>query len=231
MVTTRTLLLPVDKTDETEVEVWLQAGKICFRMSSKTHATDRDSQIWQFLTDDPEFTRLEMGVTGRRGLVARWHSQAGDNASTFLGRIKRQSTGPMSAAYEEILRKMEAAQIALDHVDHAALNLQNRKRMLADAEPYPVERGIFERMRLFAQAHFEANSEAGRSGLEIHPEPDALSSNNERPASAIDFFGLSDAEWLQAEALALQKEAVERATSLDQTLAYVTEKCAAVRKP
>jgi hypothetical protein len=169
MVTTRTLLLPVDKKDEAEIEVWAQADRVWIRVSPKTHATDKDAQNWTLPIDTPDLKRLELGVTARR-VIARY-SESGHRL------------------------------------------------------------GLFERMRLFAR-------EVGMSGLEIHPGPDApasdspQASDNEQPASdTIDLFGLSDAEWLQAEALALQKQAVERATSLDQTLAYVTEKCAAVREP
>jgi cold shock protein len=41
---------------------------------------------------------------------------------------------------------------------------------------------------------------------------------------------MSEEEWLSANLLALRHEAVARARSLDDTLAYVTGKCAAVRE-
>lgn len=41
-------------------------------------------------------------------------------------------------------------------------------------------------------------------------------------------FTLGEAEWLEAELLALRQEALARSESLDATLAYVTERCAAV---
>jgi hypothetical protein len=96
-----------------------------------------------------------------------------------------------------------------------------------------VERlGLLERMRLFAQQHREEIDEASKSSPKADLRPHALSNDEERLGSdPNDFFGLSVAEWLQAEALAAHLEALERVTSLDETLTYVNEKCDAVRKP
>ena len=41
---------------------------------------------------------------------------------------------------------------------------------------------------------------------------------------------MTEEEWLVANLLALQREAVELTRSLDETRAYVAEKCAAVEK-
>lgn len=49
------------------------------------------------------------------------------------------------------------------------------------------------------------------------------------PGDDPDMFAkLTEADWLRAELVVLQKEAVARADSLDATLAYVSERCAAV---
>lgn len=45
-----------------------------------------------------------------------------------------------------------------------------------------------------------------------------------------EIIALTEEEWLVANLLALQREAVELTRSLDETRAYVAEKCAAVEK-
>ena len=47
-----------------------------------------------------------------------------------------------------------------------------------------------------------------------------------RPEDGI--LTMSEAEWLVADMVALRAEAAERSRSLDETLAYVTKRCAAV---
>lgn len=44
-------------------------------------------------------------------------------------------------------------------------------------------------------------------------------------------FSMSDKDWIDANLLALRKEAVELASSLDNTLAYVTERCKKIVRP
>lgn len=57
-------------------------------------------------------------------------------------------------------------------------------------------------------------------------QPGAGSEAHERDRD--DPLALNEAEWLEANCLALRQEAIERAESLDRTLAYVTERCAAI---
>lgn len=56
---------------------------------------------------------------------------------------------------------------------------------------------------------------------------DGSSARKPEPNPA-DLATLTEAEWLVAELLVLQREAIARAASLDATLTYVSERCAAV---
>lgn len=60
------------------------------------------------------------------------------------------------------------------------------------------------------------------------------SESGEAPASPAfdsELEALQEADWLRANLVDVHREAIRRAASLDDTLAYVTGKCAAVGKP
>ena len=62
-----------------------------------------------------------------------------------------------------------------------------------------------------------------------NPEPSGRTLTDDERAE-VDMLAMSANEWLVADLLALRRQAVDLSRSVDETLAYVAEKCAAIEK-
>lgn len=92
-----------------------------------------------------------------------------------------------------------------------------------------VERAGLEDLAEGKKVTFVGESVSGQGGDPVDATVVVVGAISDTAASEEEvILQLHTEDWLSANLLALKQEAIERAQSLDSSLAYVTEKCAAV---